>query len=109
MQELILSIAKEYDLPGFEPNTRKVIIKSIEERNHMVGTYQFPELGEANVAIKENGLEIDGEFTDEPIFLLPETDSTYFNRKSGTYYTFLFEGENVTGIKFWKYTGEKTE
>ncbi len=109
MQELILSIAKEYDLPGFEPNTRKVIIKSIEERNHMVGTYQFPELGEANVAIKENGLEIDGEFTDEPIFLLQETDSTYFNRKSGTYYTFLFEGENVTGIKFWKYTGEKTE
>ncbi|MFT4738868.1 MAG: hypothetical protein ACJAZM_003119 [Cyclobacteriaceae bacterium] len=41
--------------------------------------------------------------------LLPETDSTYFNKKSGTYYTFLFDGVNVTGIKFWKYTGEKTE
>lgn len=23
--------------------------------------------------------------------------------------TFLFEGENVLGIKFWEYTGEKTE
>lgn len=109
IQEILLSIAKEYQLPGVEPNTRKVISISIEERTPMIGTYKFPELGEANVIIKENGLEIDGEFTDEPILLLPETDSTYFNRKRGTYYTFLFEGEKVTGIKFWKYTAEKIE
>ncbi|NEN22367.1 beta-lactamase family protein [Cryomorpha ignava] len=109
IQEILLSIANEYLLPGIEPDLRKVANKSVVERTPMVGTYIFPELGVANVTIKENGLEIDGDFTDEPILLLPETDSTYFNTKSGTYYTFLLEGENVTGIKFWKYTGEKTE
>ena len=109
IQELILSVAEEYELPGIEPNIRKVMIKSIEERNPMVGTYEFPELGKAYVTIKENGLEIDGEFTDEPIFLLPETDSTYFNSKNGTNYTFFFEGEDVTGVKFWRFSAEKTE
>lgn len=109
MQEILLSIAKEYKLPGVEPMTRKVVGKSIEERTPMVGTYTFPELGEASVSIKENGLEIDGEFTDEPIMLLPETDSTYFNRNSGTYYTFLFEDGVVSGIRFWEYIGKKTK
>nr|WP_299066906.1 serine hydrolase domain-containing protein [uncultured Allomuricauda sp.] len=109
MQEILLSIAKEYKLPGVEPMTRKVVGKSIEERTPMVGTYTFPELGEASVSIKENGLEIDGEFTDEPIMLLPETDNTYFNRNSGTYYTFQFENGVVSGIRFWEYIGQKTK
>lgn len=109
IQEILLSIAKEYKLPGIEPMTRKVNNKSIEERTPMVGTYVFPELGEASVAIKENGLEIDGEFADEPIMLLPETDSTYFNRNSGTYYTFHFEDSVVTGIQFWENIGKKIE
>jgi CubicO group peptidase (beta-lactamase class C family) len=109
IQEILLSIAHEYNLPGIDPMIRKIINKSIEERTPMVGTYTFPELGETIVSIKENGLEIDGEFTDEPILLLPETDTTYFNVKSGTYYTFLFEGEVVTGIEFWSFKGEKTK
>lgn len=109
IQEILLSIAKEYQLPGVEPMTRKVISKSIEERTPMVGTYKDPELGEAYVTIKENGLEIVGEFTDTPILLLPTNDSTYFNTRSGTYYTFLFEDENVTEIQFWRYKGEKTK
>jgi CubicO group peptidase (beta-lactamase class C family) len=109
INEILLSIATEYKLPGIEPSMRTVISKSIEERTPMVGTYKFPELGEAIVTIKENGLEIDGEFTDEPILLLPETDSTYFNSKSGAYYTFLFDDAKVTGIKFWKFTGEKVD
>lgn len=107
MQEILLSIAKEYELPGIEPMTRKVVNKSIEERTPMVGTYSFPELGEASVSIKENDLEVDGDFTDEPIMLLPETDNLYFNRQSGTYYTFHFEEGVVTGIQFWEYIGEK--
>ncbi len=107
MQEILLSIAKEYNLPGIDPMTRKVISKSVEEREPMVGNYKFPELGEVSVVIKDNGLEIDGDFTDEPIMLLPETDSTYFNTKSGTYYTFLYEEGTVSGVKFWRYEGEK--
>ncbi len=109
IQEIMLSIAKEYGLPGIEPRIRTAISKSIEERTPLVGTYTFPELGETNVTIKENGLEIVGEFTDEPILLLQENDSTFFNRKSGTYYTFLSTDGNVTGIKLLEYIGEKTK
>lgn len=107
IQEIALSIAKEYKLPGVEPMTRKVVSTSIEERTPMVGTYNFPELGEALVSIKEDGLEITGTFANEPIMLLPETNSTYFNRSSGTYYTFLFEDEAVVGVQFWDNIGEK--
>ncbi|MFK7972893.1 MAG: serine hydrolase domain-containing protein, partial [Bacteroidia bacterium] len=109
MQEILLSIAKAYDLPGVEPMTRTVNNTSIEKRKPMVGTYNFPELGEAKVAIKGSGLEVTGEFTEEPLMLLPESDSIYFNRSSGTYYTFLFEDGDVSGIQFWEYFGKKTE
>lgn len=107
IQEILLSIAREYDLPGIDPMRRTVIQKSVEERTPLVGTYSFPDIGTVHVSIKENGLEIDGEFTDKPILLLPETDSTYFNKDSGTYYNFLSEGEEVTGIEFWRYAGKK--
>ncbi|MEO1449125.1 MAG: serine hydrolase domain-containing protein [Bacteroidota bacterium] len=107
MQEILLSIAKEYDLPGVEPMRRKVGSTSIEARTPLEGTYKFPEQGEAIVAIKENGLEITGSFANEPIMLLPENDTTYFNRNSGTYYTFLFEDDVVTGIRFWDTVGKK--
>ncbi|MEL6696553.1 MAG: hypothetical protein AAFP89_09925 [Bacteroidota bacterium] len=54
-------------------------------------------------------MEITGEFAIEPIMLLPENDSTYFNRGTGTYYTFVLEKGAVTGLQFWRFTGEKTE
>jgi len=54
-------------------------------------------------------LEITGEFAIEPIILLPENESTYFNRATGTYDTFISEKGAVTGLQFWRFTGEKTE
>ncbi|MEL6627317.1 MAG: hypothetical protein AAFQ92_17465, partial [Bacteroidota bacterium] len=74
-----------------------------------VDIYSFPEQGEAIVSIKDNGLEITGEFAIEPIILLPENESTYFNRATGTYDTFISEKGAVTGLQFWRFTGEKTE
>ena len=109
MREIMLSIAEEYKLPGIEPTMRIVSPKTVEERARFVGTYVFPEQGEAIVSIKDNGLEITGEFAIEPIILLPENDSTYFNRATGTYYTFVSEKGAVTGLQFWRFTGEKTE
>ena len=109
MQEILLSIVKEYKLPGVDPMVRKVVEQSEEERSKFVGTYTFPEMGEAFVVLKENGLEIDGEFTDEPIMLLPETNTQYFNKSSGTYYTFHMEEETVTGIQLWDRIAPKTK
>lgn len=109
MQEILLSIAKEYKLPGVEPMTRTVGSVSIEKRKPMEGSYSFTDFGEANIAIKDNGLEITGAFSQEPIMLLPENDTTYFNKQSGTYYTFLFKDGKVTGLQFWENVGTKTK
>lgn len=107
IQEILLSIAKEYQLPGIEPMTRTVGNASIEERTLLVGTYDFGNRGVANIAIKENGLEITGTFSENPIMLLPESGNKYFNQNSGTYYTFLEEDGTVTGLQFWNNVGKK--
>ncbi|MEM8928545.1 MAG: serine hydrolase domain-containing protein [Bacteroidota bacterium] len=107
IQEILLSIAEEYNLPGIEPMRRTVGSASIEERIPLVGTYDFGSRGEAIIAIKENGLEITGTFSEKPIMLLPESGYTYFNQNSGTYYTFLLEDGVVTGLQFWENIGKK--
>ncbi len=110
IQEIKLSIAKEYNLPGVEPMTRTINAQSVEQRTPFVGTYSFREYGEVEVTIKENGLEIQGpSFSEEPIMLLPTNDSTYFNQNSGTYYTFKFQDDAVAAIQFWNNRGEKIQ
>ncbi|RIW14050.1 class A beta-lactamase-related serine hydrolase [Algoriphagus lacus] len=107
MQEILLSIAREYKLPGVEPSIRKVINKTVEERTPLVGIYKFPELGEATISIKDNGLEISAEWLEESFFLLPQNDSTYFNKKNGDNFTFVYEGEKVKKMKVFRFEGEK--
>ena len=108
IQEIKLSIAAEYNLSGVEPMKRTINEQSVEARNRLVGSYLFSQYGEVEVKIKDNGLEIQGpSFSQDPIMLLPTNDSTYFNKNSGTYYTFRFEDEEVTGIQFWDNLGDK--
>jgi CubicO group peptidase (beta-lactamase class C family) len=110
MQEIFLSIAKEYNLPGIEPRRRIVKEQSPNQLERFVGKYRFPENGDANIIIKDNGLEFSGNlFSSESIFLLPETDSIFFNKKSGTYYEFLFEENSVTDVKFSIFKAKKIE
>ncbi len=109
MQEILLAIAEEYELPGVEPIMRTVNSTSIEERSPLVGTYQFPDLGMAQVSIKDKGLEVEAEFINEPIMLLPESDSSYFSKTSGTYFTFVWEEGEVKGFRVEGYFGEKVE
>ena len=108
MQEILLSIAKEYNLPGIEPMKRVPISTTEQQRAPMVGTYQFGgDMGQAIVTLAEEGFSVTGSFTDEPIILLPESENKYFNKNSGTYYTFVIEGGEVTGIQFWDNLGKK--
>jgi CubicO group peptidase (beta-lactamase class C family) len=109
MQEILLSVAKEYDLAGVEPSTRTVTEKSIAVRKPMEGKYSFPLLGGAQVLIQDRGLQVTGDFLDGSIYLLPETDSTYFDKLNGTYFTFIMDGAAVTGMKVKQYEGAKIE
>lgn len=107
IKELMLSIAKEYNLPGVEPSIRIIAENTIDVREPMVGTYSFPDLGEAKISIRENGLELTAEFIDEAVFLVPESDSVYFDRSDGTYLYFNRNKGVVTGVEVQQLKGKK--
>lgn len=109
IQEVMLSIAKEYGLPGVEPNTRRIIKLSFEERTPLVGKYNFPKLGNAQIDIIQNGLELSADFLDDPIFLLPETDNKYFSKIDGTYFIFNLYDPNAIRLKVQQFEGSKIE
>lgn len=107
IQEIMLAIAEEYDLPGIEPRVRTVAEQTEAERLRFVGNYEFDELGPASLTIKENGLELNAGFLDEPILILPENDSTFFEKGDGTYFRFSFEKETVSGFEVQRFTAKK--
>ncbi|MEE9361351.1 MAG: serine hydrolase domain-containing protein [Cellulophaga sp.] len=108
-REIFLSISQEYNLQGIEPRTRVFKEQSQKELARFIGKYHFPENGDAKIVIKDNGLEFTGEIFSDPIFLLPETDNTFFNKNTGTYYTFQFERGSITSVKFSRFEAKKIE
>ncbi len=107
MREIMLSITKEYDLPGIEPRTRIIRKQSREQLERFEGTYNFPEYGDSHIRVKNNELEFTGGVFTNPIFLLPETDSIFFNKNSGTYYEFQFANDTITGVQFSTLKGKR--
>ena len=109
IQDIKLSIAKEYDLPGIEPTKRVVKEQSTSELERFVGKYNIPELGDLEIVVKDNGLEQLADFAPEPIFLLPTNDSTFFNRTNGQYLNFIQVDGTVTGFTFYGFEASKIE
>ncbi|MEL7005221.1 MAG: serine hydrolase domain-containing protein, partial [Bacteroidota bacterium] len=107
-REIFLGIAKEYNLPGVNPNRRTFRKQQHEELARYAGTYQFTD-NNAVIDVKDNGLEFTGGPASSPIFLLPETDSTFFSRQTGLYFNFKFKGEVVSGIQVVSYEADKIE
>jgi len=109
IQEIKLSIAKEYGLPGIEPSTRTVIKLSEAQRLKYIGKYMFPKLGNAEISIKENGLAVTAEFLDKPIFMLAESDSTFFDESDGTYFNFSLEKNEIVGLSVQGFEAQKVK
>ncbi len=109
IKEILLSMAREYNLLEIDPRRRVFKEQSPKELARFTGKYLFPENGEANIIVKDKGLEFSGDIFSGSIFLLPETDSTFFNKSSGTYYKFQFEGEFITGVRFSRFEAKKIE
>ena len=99
IREIMLSIAEEYDLPGIEPELKTISELSSEVLQRFVGTYSVSGMGEAEIARKENGLEVSAAFLDEPIFILPESDSTFFEKTEGLNFTFIIRDNEVEGFR----------
>ncbi|NER14988.1 serine hydrolase [Leptobacterium flavescens] len=102
-REVLLSIVKEYELPGVEPRTRIIREQTTDKLKQFEGTYDFPERGVATLSVNENGDGLQftgGPFEDRIIHLLPEEDFKFFNKNSGVYYTFRHNGDEITGVEF---------
>ncbi len=107
IQEILLSFTEEYDLPGIDPSIRTIMVQSEDQRVKYTGKYTFPDLGNAEISIKENGLEMVTDFLDVPIFILAESDTTFFDKNNGTYLNFSFDGNTVIGLSIRGYQASK--
>ncbi|MEL6557008.1 MAG: serine hydrolase [Bacteroidota bacterium] len=107
IQEIMLSIAAEYGLPGVEPIKRVYQQQSAQQLQRYAGKYQIPNLGEVEIVVKDNGLLHLAPFAPEPIFLLPSSDSTFFNTNGGAYMEFVRDGEEYRSFKFYGFEASK--
>ncbi len=107
IEEIKLSIAKEYGLPGVEPTVRTVQEMSTEQLETFTGKYNIPDLGDINIVVKDNGLEHQAGFIPAPIFLLPASDSTFFVKTNGQYLEFRRDGDEITGFTIYGYDAVK--
>lgn len=109
MQEIMLSIAKEYQLPGIEPIVRAYHAQTKAELERFAGTYSIPDLGELSIQVKENGLEISAAFISEPLFVLPETDTSFFTHDDGEYFRFTIEDGKATSFQVQRFEATRVE
>lgn len=109
VREIMLSMAEEYGLPGIYTLDRVFRKKSTAELEKYTGTYRFLDGSEATIILKDEGIEFfGGPFADRNQ-LLPENDSTFFNKATGTYYRFTLEGDKVTGVGVSRYKSKKID
>lgn len=109
IREILLGIVKEYNLSGYSPIKRLFKEQTQQQLSRFVGTYDFLERGKSNIIVKGDGLEFTGGIFSNPIFLWPESDTTFFNKSSGTRYKFTLKNGLVTGVKFSRFKANKIE
>ncbi|WP_319479214.1 serine hydrolase [uncultured Draconibacterium sp.] len=98
IQEILLSIAREYDLPGVDPMIREIKEQSEEQLQQFAGNYTLEGLGMVQITVKNNGLELSADFLDEPVFILPESEYTFFDKNDGEYINFTNDGDLISGF-----------
>jgi len=109
IQEINLSIAQEYGLPGVEPVERVLHPLSTQALQRFTGKYKIPDLGEVEMVIRDNQLVHLAPFAPQPIVLLPTSDLKFFNEANGAYLEFLQEGDAITGFTFYGFKASKME
>jgi CubicO group peptidase (beta-lactamase class C family) len=107
MREIMHSIVREYNLPDYSHSKRVFKEQSEEQLSKFVGNYDFLEYGKASIIVKEDGLELDADIAEEPVFLWPDSDSTFFSKNSGQRFKFTFKDDTVASMKFSRIEGKK--
>ena len=109
IREIILSIVHEYNLPDYVPLERVFKEQSQEQLTKFIGKYDFQENGQIEITVKNDGLEFSGDLASTPVFLWPESHSTFFSTNSGQRLNFILKNGVVTGIEVLGIKGKKIE
>ena|GEM_PF-3591278 len=109
IQEILLSIAAEYDLPGVSSNRRKVQAMTEEERTTYLGRYRIPELGIVLISISKNDLAVNAEFAEELEFILPENEAIFFSTDDGGLFNFRIEAGKVKSVRVKNFMSTKLD
>ena len=107
IQEIKLAIAKEYKLPGIEPDIKKVISMNEHELDKYAGKYEIAELGEVQIHNTGKILSVYSDFIGDTLYILPENDTIFFEQDDGTTFKFLVKGDSVTGFHVRGYDAER--
>jgi len=98
MQELLQSIASEYELPGIDPLIREILEIPSEELMKFVGRYELENIGLLEIQLSGDGLVVQGEALDETIKLLSQSETELFDSTDGTLFEFDISEGVVTGF-----------
>ncbi|UCF20251.1 MAG: serine hydrolase [Gemmatimonadota bacterium] len=97
MNEILITLAKEYGWSGYEPVEKTVAAVSPGLLGEYAGRYELEELGVITLEADERGLWADVP-TMGRVELLPESDTEFFSREDGTKITFRREDGRVVGF-----------
>lgn len=109
IQEVLLAIASEYELPGIAPTIREVVVIPTVDLEKFAGSYELENFGPLEIVLLENQLIVEAEFMDEPMQLLPQSATQFFDSTDGTIVEFDVQDNVVTGFNVQGLRGDRVE
>ncbi|MCE7991567.1 MAG: serine hydrolase [Roseivirga sp.] len=99
MQEVLLAVAKEYNLPGIEPDKRKNIKMADADLQKYTGKYKLERMGNLELKLDKGHLYVHAGFVQEPLQLNAEGNGLFYAAKDGVRFTFDIKDDKVTGFE----------
>lgn len=99
-QELMQAIFRHYGWSGYQPDVRSKVDLPLEKLELYTGKFVITDMGEITLVLTDGNLTAEkGDVIQEPIRLIPENDSTFFDASDGTRFHFNFHEGNITGFE----------
>ena len=109
ISEVKLAIAKAYNLPGIEPNVKKVIQLPRERLEKYTGKFKIEGLGELEIFELKGHLGVYADFIGDTAHILAENDTIFFEKSDGTPFRFSIEADSVVGFDVQRFTAKRVE
>ena len=109
IDEVKLAIAREYNLPGIEPNIKKVVQIPTARLAKYTGKYNIEGLGPLEVFELQGHLGVYADFVGDTAHILAENDTLFFDKSNGTSFTFSIENDSAMGFSVQRFTAIRVE